>query len=300
MTEMRDYIVIKLKEMGFDEEKIERACNSTTCESLDQVMEWIIVESEKSLNSVNESKPTVPTLKLGDISEATKCEADKLSNADSGESSVKKEVIKTPEEIEAEKRRYEEKIKQRRIAREQEERQQEIEKEKSRRQTGSEISKYREQYETQEKIRIAQEIRREKLEKEAHKKAVLEQIRKDREAMKRENQSSQPSTPSTSGSTPNKVVNTGSSSTECRLAIRLPDGKTLLHTFTPNEQLAAVRLYIQLNRKDLVGPANTSQPIKLIMPPNKVFTEDDMERTLLDLGLHPSARLIVADLKKPL
>uniref|UniRef100_T1JTS1 Transmembrane protein 19 n=1 Tax=Tetranychus urticae TaxID=32264 RepID=T1JTS1_TETUR len=52
---MRDYIVIKLKEMGFDEDKIERACNSTTCESLDQVMEWIIVESEKSLNSVNES-----------------------------------------------------------------------------------------------------------------------------------------------------------------------------------------------------------------------------------------------------
>ena len=296
MTEMRDYIVIKLKEMGFDEDKIERACNSTTCESLDQVMEWIIVESEKNLNSVNASTPAVPSHN----SEASKCEADKPSNDDSGESSVKKEVIKTPEEIEAERRRYEEKIKQRRIAREQEERQQEIEKEKSRRQTGSEISKFREQYETQEKIRIAQEIRREKLEKEAHKKAVLEQIKKDREAMKRENQSSQPSTPSTSGSTPSKLVNTGSSSTECRLAIRLPDGKSLIHTFTPNEQLAAVRLYIQLNRKDLVGPANTSQPIKLIMPPNKVFTEDDMERTLLDLGLHPSARLIVADLKRPL
>lgn len=120
--------------------------------------------------------------------------------------------------------------------------------------------------------------------------------------MKRENQTNTSSIPSTSGSTPSKVTNTGTSganASECKLAIRLPDGSSLIQKFTPNEQLAAVRLFIQLNRKDLFGPDSATRPFKLHMPPNKAFTEEDMERTLLDLGLCPSARLFLTDIRRP-
>ncbi|XP_053211708.1 UBX domain-containing protein 1-like [Panonychus citri] len=318
MSEMREYIVIKLKEMGFDEAKIERACNSTTCESLDQVMEWIITESEREFNPPvdNSSSPATATAVSPPSTDAVGADgsspakdsnlpsenvAANLSKGLNDGVATEEKKVKTAEEIEAEKKKLEDKIKQRRLIREEEERKQAIEKEKKRRETGSEISKFREQYETQEKIRIAQEIRKEKLEREAHKNPFL-QIKKDREAMKRENQTNTSSIPSTSGSTPSKVTNTGTSganASECKLAIRLPDGSSLIQKFTPNEQLAAVRLFIQLNRKDLFGPDSATRPFKLHMPPNKAFTEEDMERTLLDLGLCPSARLFLTDIRRP-
>lgn len=190
MSEMREYIVIKLKEMGFDEAKIERACNSTTCESLDQVMEWIITESEREFNPPvdNSSSPAAATAvsppstaavgadgssPAKDSNSPSENVAANLSKGLNDGVATEEKKVKTAEEIEAEKKKLEDKIKQRRLIREEEERKQAIEKEKKRRETGSEISKFREQYETQEKIRIAQEIRKEKLEREAHKKSVL-------------------------------------------------------------------------------------------------------------------------------
>ena len=62
--------------------------------------------------------------------------------------------------------------------------------------------------------------------------------------------------------------------------IRLPNGQALTQTFGGKEQLAAVRLYVQMNRTD--GDAT---PFKLMMSfPKKVFTEEDMEKPLCELG----------------
>ncbi len=66
-----------------------------------------------------------------------------------------------------------------------------------------------------------------------------------------------------------------------RLQIRLPTGNPLIHTFGAGESLAAVRLYVQLNRVD----APSSTPIRLqTNMPVKIFTEDDMQTPLQELG----------------
>ncbi|XP_033110468.1 UBX domain-containing protein 1-like [Anneissia japonica] len=73
--------------------------------------------------------------------------------------------------------------------------------------------------------------------------------------------------------------------------IRLTDGSTLTNSFEAKEPLAAVRLYIDVNRKD------GSSPFSLMTPfPRKVFTDEDMAKPLSQLGLVPSA---VLTLTKP-
>jgi hypothetical protein len=76
---------------------------------------------------------------------------------------------------------------------------------------------------------------------------------------------------------------------ECRIQVRLPDGKALQQTFKSGEQLAAVRLWIEMNRTDGTGKFNIVQTF-----PRKVYNEDDMMRTLADLGLVPASSLVVA------
>jgi hypothetical protein len=78
---------------------------------------------------------------------------------------------------------------------------------------------------------------------------------------------------------------------ECRLQIRLPDGSTLTHVFGATEALSAVRQYVELNRKDGALP---SAPFKFMTSfPKKEFSLMDMNKPLCELGLVPSAVLIV-------
>ena len=76
---------------------------------------------------------------------------------------------------------------------------------------------------------------------------------------------------------------------EARLQIRLPDGSAMVHAFKAKETLSAVRLYVELNRKDgLAGP------VKLMTSfPRKVFNDEEYETPLDVLGLVPSAVLMV-------
>lgn len=77
--------------------------------------------------------------------------------------------------------------------------------------------------------------------------------------------------------------------TETRLQIRLPSGQPIVHTFGVKEQLAAVRLYVQMNR----GDGETGQVKLMTNFPKKVFTEDNYDETLENLGLVPSSVLMV-------
>lgn len=119
--------------------------------------------------------------------------------------------------------------------------------------------------------------------------------------MKRDNganvsPSSGPSASIPVASTSNKV--TQSAPNKCKLAIRFPNGQSITHDFTPNEQLAAVRLFISLNRKDVINHDPSEHNFSLILPPSRSFSDEDYNRTLLDLGLCPSSRLIVQNTKK--
>ena len=62
--------------------------------------------------------------------------------------------------------------------------------------------------------------------------------------------------------------------------MRLPSGKALVQTFGAQEPLAAVRLYVEINRDDgLTGPFNLMTNF-----PRKVFQGDDYEVPLEALG----------------
>ncbi|EGV91434.1 UBX domain-containing protein 1 [Cricetulus griseus] len=75
--------------------------------------------------------------------------------------------------------------------------------------------------------------------------------------------------------------------------VRLPDGTSLTQTFRAREQLAAVRLYVELHRGE--EPGQDQDPVQLLSGfPRRAFSEADMERPLQELGLVPSAVLIVA------
>ena len=71
--------------------------------------------------------------------------------------------------------------------------------------------------------------------------------------------------------------------------MRLPDNTALVQTFNSKEPLSAVRLYVDMNRKDgVAGPAKLMTTF-----PKKIFSEQDYETPLESLGLVPSAVVIV-------
>lgn len=208
--------------------------------------------------------------------------------------------VKTAEELEAEKKKLEEKIKERRLQREEEERQADIERERSRRQTGSQIVQLREKVEMEERVRLAEERKREKKEDAVHKQRILDEIRRDRERVRQKNAAPGSDAAAGAGGGSVEVEKPAAPAPQpktmtdsCRLAIRLPDGSNLQQEFNSREPLAAVKLYVQLNRKDVDQEDASVGSFTFRLPPATMFSSDDMERPLVDLGLCPSSRLFL-------
>lgn len=70
----------------------------------------------------------------------------------------------------------------------------------------------------------------------------------------------------------------------------MPNGTALTETFDKNEQLAAVRLFVQLKQGDEPGSTNFGMMTTF---PRKVFGTEDFDLTLEHLGLVPSATIMV-------
>lgn len=181
-------------------------------------------------------------------------------------------------------------ITERQAKRAEEERKKEIEDEKRRRLDGQKMAETRAELQDQERIRLAQQIRKEKLEKEQHRKQVLDQIARDREAMKARTNCSKPATQpasSASASSSSSSIVSKTPATECKIALRFPDGSSKIQKFSPQEQLAAVRLFVQMEK------GTVPSQIEFVAPPNKKLTESNMNDTLDSLGLCPASRLEV-------
>lgn len=269
MSEMNLFIENSLKEMGFEEKKIKKAL-STGVSSVEAAMDWIVSHAD----DVDDDEEEVA------LTDNTPSDAPALR------------VEKTPEELEAAKQKLEELRKKKQLEREERERQDEIEREKMRRKTGNEIKELREKHEEQERLRIAQERKRDKLEDQVHRQKILDQIKADREAQKRRSEGKPVVEASTDKPlTPAAQPKTASDS--CRLALKLPDGSNLQNDFNSKEPLAAVKVFVQLNRKDMPEEHPDAGNITFKLPPATLFTQEDMERPLIELGLCPSSRLIV-------
>lgn len=169
-----------------------------------------------------------------------------------------------------------------------EQRKKDIEDERKRRTDGQKMAETRAELQDQERIRLAQQIRQEKLEKELHRKKLLEQIKNDRESFKANELKTAPTAPKPI--TPRSIPT--SSSNECKIALRFPDGSNLVHKFSPKEQLSNVRLFVQMEK-------NTKAQIEFVAPPNRKLTETQMDESLEALGLCPASRLEVKFTQPP-
>lgn len=255
-------------------------------------MEWLIAHEEElnNDNSLGASSSLVKTNGQPQVvnpssmtseptqNEKSPGEGGALSNETAASMAVRKKI--TVEEAQRI-------IVERQAKRAEEERKKEIEDEKRRRIDGQKMAETRAELQDQERIRLAQQIRREKAEKELHRKQVLEQIARDREAMKMRS-SSKPTTSSekVSSEPVQKVAQPRIPASECKVALRFPDGSSLIQKFSPQEQLSAVRLYVQMEK-------GSSREVEFVAPPNKKLTDSVMNETLESLGLCPASRLEV-------
>ncbi|XP_074424138.1 UBX domain-containing protein 1 isoform X2 [Larus michahellis] len=141
--------------------------------------------------------------------------------------------------------------------------------ERARRRRGQELGRLRQQLREEETRRAAAQRCRERAEERLARQRVREKIERDK--------------------------------AERAQKVRLPDGRALTQSFRAREPLAAVRLFVQLQRDGggLGGAGGDTPPLpepfclRTAFPPRR-FTEEDMEKPLQELGLVPSAVLIVA------
>lgn len=114
---------------------------------------------------------------------------------------------------------------------------------------------------------------------------MKEQIARDREAFKKETQNEPVQSPQVQEQPANLV--TKKDYNECRIQIRLTNGNTMVQKFNAQDHLAAVRLWVEENRNDSRGPFNLMQTF-----PRKIYTDEDMTKTLAELGLVPASSLV--------
>uniref|UniRef100_A0A2K6KCQ9 UBX domain-containing protein 1 n=1 Tax=Rhinopithecus bieti TaxID=61621 RepID=A0A2K6KCQ9_RHIBE len=191
-------------------------------------------------------------------------------------------------------------VAQKQREREEREEREALERERQRRRQGQELSAARQRLQEDEMRRAAEERRREKAEELAARQRVREKIERDKaERAKKYGGSvgAQPPPPAPEPgpvpSSPSQEPPTKREYDQCRIQVRLPDGTSLTQTFRAREQLAAVRLYVELHRGE--EPGGGQDPVQLLSGfPRRAFSEADMERPLQELGLVPSAVLIVA------
>lgn len=280
-----------LIEMGFSPSRAEKAVAATGNQGIESAMDWLM-EHE---NDPEIDEPVVPDTKE-DASVQDPQEMETGSETlDSGTLPL------TVEEKERQKRRMMELITQKQQEREEREKRERIEQEKQRRKQGQELSVIKQKMQEQEMQKAAEDRRKEKQEERMARERVKEKIARDKAERARRygGGTSEPISPpaesplpasTPSPSSPVQEPPTKKEYDQCRIQVRLLDGTALSQTFRAREQLAAVRLYVELNM-----PGGPEGPFNLLTSfPRRVFTEEDMEKPLQELGLVPSAVLIVA------
>ncbi|GFQ97767.1 UBX domain-containing protein 1 [Trichonephila clavata] len=315
-----------LMDMGFAQSQAETALRVTGNKGVEPAMEWLLAHSDANEpvpqeafgdggnNSEGLEAQTGATETLDEdpqaqdvLLQAKSLKCDECNKKFRTDSEVEFHAVKTghqsfsesseevkplsEEEKKEQLKKLETIIKQRRAEKAEQESKEALEREKSRRKTGQELTHVRQKMQEEEIKQLAELKKREKLEAKLAKQRVLEQIERDKQARREKFGMAAPNPPATSPIVPEKeIVSPAPSQTydECRIQVRLTNGQCLTHTFRPNEELAAVRLFVQMNRTD------GSAPFSLMTNfPKKVFTEEDMNAPLNSLGLVPSAVLIV-------
>lgn len=295
-----------LLEMGFERNRAERAVAITGNQGIEQAMDWLMEHENDPdidepyvppagnvLGGEAGSQSTTEQPTLADTAEGT---AGGDSRYDDSENATKRPM--TEEEKLEQVKRLEELMRVKQAERRQREREEELEREKQRRKQGQELQQIRQKLQDDDMKKLAEQRRREKMEDKLARQRVKEKIARDREERAQKfggggppstATSSQPAQPSPSSPTSHGPPPTKKEYDESRIQVRLLDGSTITTVFKAQEPLAAVRVYVQMN-----GNTPEGQDFTLLSPyPRHEYTELDMEKPLKELGLVPSAVLVV-------
>uniref|UniRef100_A0A183T745 UBX domain-containing protein n=1 Tax=Schistocephalus solidus TaxID=70667 RepID=A0A183T745_SCHSO len=209
----------------------------------------------------------------------------------------------TEEEKQAQIKRISEYLEKKKIQRQEEERVRQIEDEKRRREQGKTLVSAKIKFQEEEMRRVAEQTRREKAEDKAYRERLRAEIARDREekmaraAAAKAEASGSPLPPSpvhqpVAATTP-KTAPTYSRPTECRLQVRTPTGQPVVATFKPSEPLSAVVLYVSQQWPGAPPNGVDTREITLQTTfPTRKFTEEDLQRSLEDLGTFPCYLLL--------
>lgn len=291
-----------LLEMGFERNRAEKAVAKTGNQGIEQAMDWLM-EHENDPDIDEPYVPPAGNVLGGADSESTTEQPTLADTAEGGDHSLSENTDgakkpMTEEEKLQQVKRLEELMRVKQAERRQREREEELEREKQRRKQGQELQQVRQKLQEDEMKKLAELRRREKMEDKLARQRVKEKIARDREERAQKfggsgppstATSSQPAQPSPSSPTSHGPPPTKKEYDESRIQVRLLDGSTISTAFKAQEPLAAVRVYVQMNSNTPEG-----QDFALLSPyPRHEYTELDMEKPLKELGLVPSAVLIV-------
>lgn len=295
-----------LLEMGFERNRAEKAVANTGNQGIEQAMDWLM-EHENDPDIDEPYVPPMGNVLGGEAHSQSSTEQPTLADTAEGAADGEINYIETEDGLkrpmtEEEKReqvkRLEELMRVKQAERRERERAEEVEKEKQRRRQGQELQQIRQKLQDDDMKKLADQRRREKMEDKLARQRVKEKIARDREERAQKfggggppstAASSQPNPPSPSSPTSQGPPPTKKEYDESRIQVRLLDGSTITTVFKAQEPLAAVRVYVQVN-----GNTPEGQDFTLLSPyPRHVYTELDMEKPLKELGLVPSAVLVV-------
>ncbi|XP_049602495.1 UBX domain-containing protein 1 [Syngnathus scovelli] len=287
-----------LLEMGFDRNRAERAVASTGNQGIEQAMDWLM-EHENDTDIDEPYKPSVLAAPDDDQTGTQDASLGGTAGVASGEGTQVGDADKkamTEEEKQQQVKRLEELMRLKQAERRERERAEELEKEKQRRKQGQELQQIRNKLHDDDMKKLAELRQREKMEDKMARQRVKEKIARDREERAQKFGGGGTSSTSMSSVQPSPVSPTGQGPPptkreydESRIQVRLLDGSTLTAVFKAQEPLAAVHVYVQVN-----GNTPEGQDFTLLSPyPRHVYTDLDMEKPLKELGLVPSAVLVV-------
>ena len=300
----------------------EYAMKVTNYKGVEPAMEWLLAHADEAKetqgnvmgehsSTVNAEEPSTSNATQGGTAKSLKCDdcgklckdqaevefhAAKTGHSNFSESTEEKKPL-TEEEKKQQLALIEEKLKQKRLEREEREKQEALERERNRIKSGKDMTEARKRLEEMEMKKIVEQRKREKAEEKAARERVRAQIEADKARRKMQQQSPTSESPAISSAA--VVTSTTSATTatgvktppkdykETRIQIRLQDGSALTETFSVNENLSAVRVFIQMK-------TGSDMPFGLMTTfPRKIFDYEDYEKPLSVLGLVPSAVLIM-------
>ncbi|CAN9498055.1 unnamed protein product [Ophioblennius macclurei] len=259
----------------------------------------IPVESSPSVNPAAESAAAVATA-AAPAPQTTKASLSSSSSpgCSSGSPAEDSSSPQSCEEnLDAKVERLTKRLEERREQRKKGEEEHEIKKEMDRRKMGKDMQDFKKKQEEEKTKRLLEERNREKAEEKAARERVKQQIamdRADRAARYAKNQEEEKAAKQAllqarqAEQEARKEATVRERSTVARIQFRLPDGSSFTSQFPSQSKLQEARQFAVEEVGNRYGKFSLAT-----MFPRREFTSEDLDKTLLELELAPSASIVL-------